>query len=248
VTGFEGSVAVITGGGSGIGQATAHLFAARGARVVVADINGDAAMQTAADLHDAEGVQVDVTDRAAAAAMVARAIERYGRLDYAVNCAGVSSAYARTPDLAIEDWDRTLAVNLTGVFLCMRAEIPSILASGGGAIVNVASAAGMMGVPGMSAYSASKHGVIGLTKSAALEFARKSLRINAVLPGTVRTPMIETFAGHDEGVLDGMGKMQPIGRMAAPGEIAEAIVWLCSDAASFVTGHAMAVDGGALAT
>jgi NAD(P)-dependent dehydrogenase (short-subunit alcohol dehydrogenase family) len=245
---FEGKVAVVTGGASGIGQATARLFAAGGARVVVADIDGDAAAHTAASLADADGIQVDVTDSAAAAAMVERAIARFGRLDCAVNCAGVSSAYARTPDLAIEDWDRTIAVNLTGVFLCLRAEIPAILESGGGSIVNVASAAGMMGVPGLSAYSASKHGVIGLTKSAALEFARKSLRINAVLPGTVRTPMIEAFAGNDESVLEGMGKMQPIGRMATPEEIAEAIVWLCSDAASFVTGHAMAVDGGALAT
>ncbi len=243
---LAGRVAVITGGGSGIGQATARLMVAQGALVLVADIDGDAAHATAVEIG-AEAMRVDVTVPEDATAMVGRAIDRFGRLDIAVNNAGVSSAYARVPELVLEDWHRTIAVNLTGVFLCMQAEIPRLL-DGGGAIVNVASAAGMMGVPGLSAYSASKHGVIGLTRSAALECARKGVRINAVLPGTVRTPMLEGFTGGDEAVLEGMGRTSPVGRLAAPEEIAEAILWLCSDAASYVTGHAMAVDGGALAT
>jgi NAD(P)-dependent dehydrogenase (short-subunit alcohol dehydrogenase family) len=244
---LAGKVAIITGGGSGIGQATARLMAAQGASVLVADIDGDAAQATAAEIG-AEAMLVDVTVSDDVASMVGQAIDLFGRLDIAVNNAGVSSVYARVPELAVDDWNRTIAVNLTGVFLCMAAEIPRLLDAGGGAIVNVASAAGMMGVPGLSAYSASKHGVIGLTRSAALECARKGIRVNAVLPGTVRTPMLEGFTGGDEAVLEGMGRTSPVGRLAAPEEIAEAIVWLCSDAASYVTGHAMAVDGGALAT
>ena len=160
----------------------------------------------------------------------------------------MSGTYAPLGDQTLDDWNRTLAVNLTSVFLSMQAEIPAMLDGGGGAIVNTASGAGLMGFANLPAYVASKHGVVGLTKSVALEFARKGIRVNAVCPGSVRTPMLEGFTGGDEAALQGMGKMQPIGRLGTPDEIAEAIVWLCSDAASFVTGVGLPVDGGVMAT
>lgn len=245
--GFSGRIALVAGGGSGIGRAAARLLAAHGAAVVVGDIDLDGAKGTVDGIEASLAVEVDVTSASAVDAMVAAAVDRFGRLDVAVNTAGMSGVFASLPDQPVEDWQRILDVNLTSVFLCLRAEIPAIVASGGGAIVNVASAAGDMGVPGMAPYSATKHGVIGLTKSAALENARSGLRVNAVLPGPVRTPMLQRFAGGDKGV-DGMGSTMPIGRAGEPEEIAEAIVWLCSDAASYVTGHCLAVDGGALAT
>ncbi|MGH9213030.1 MAG: SDR family NAD(P)-dependent oxidoreductase [Acidimicrobiales bacterium] len=246
---LEGRVALVTGGGSGIGRATVQLLATAGARVVVADIDVVQAKETADALGDEASlaVEADVTSPEAVGAMVGAAVDAFGGLDVAVNAAGISGVYAHLADQAVADWQRIVDVNLTSVFLCLRAQIPAMLASGGGAIVNVASAAGAMGVPGMAPYSATKHGVIGLTKSAALESARSGLRVNAVLPGPVRTPMLQRFAGGDEGV-DGMGSAMPIGRAGEPDEIAEAIVWLCSDAASYVTGHCFAVDGGALAT
>ncbi len=246
-------VALVTGGASGIGRATALLLAEQGDRVLVADINADAAEETAAMLtaaygNPAIGMRADVTDPAQVEQMVQRAVDDLGGLAVAVNCAGVPSALALVPDVSDELWQLTIGVNLTGVFQCLRAEIPAMLAGGGGAIVNVASAAGGMGVPGMSAYAASKAGVISLTKSAALENARKGVRINAVLPGTVRTPMLEGFVGGNEDALIGMGKTSPMGRLAQPEEIARTIVFLCSDAASYMTGHALAADGGSLAT
>jgi NAD(P)-dependent dehydrogenase (short-subunit alcohol dehydrogenase family) len=245
---IDGAVALVTGGGSGIGRATARLLAERGARVIVADVSEQAADATAAEIGPAaSAVAADVTDPGSVEALLA-AVADVGPLDIAVNNAGISGTFATLQDTTPADWHRLLDVNLTGVFLCLRAEIPVLLARGGGAIVNVASAAGMIGVPGMCGYSASKHGVVGLTRTAALENARKGIRVNAVLPGTVRTPMLEAFTGGSEQTLAAMAKGQPIGRLAAPEEIAETIVWLCSDASSYVTGHALAVDGGALAT
>jgi NAD(P)-dependent dehydrogenase (short-subunit alcohol dehydrogenase family) len=180
---------------------------------------------------------------------VSGVVERFGRLDAAVNAAGVSGVYADIVDQTVDEWRRVVDVNLTSVFLCVQAELRRMLAQDprGGSIVNVASAAGSMGVPGLAHYSASKHGVIGLTKTAALEVARKGIRVNAVLPGTVRTPMLQRFAGGDDGV-DRMGKMSPVGRAAEPDEIAQMIVWLCTPAASYATGALFPVDGGALAT
>jgi NAD(P)-dependent dehydrogenase (short-subunit alcohol dehydrogenase family) len=243
-------VCLVTGGGSGIGRATVQLLAGKGLQVVAADVDRDGAEGTVAGLDPdrALTVEVDVTSPESVERMVAAAVDRFGRLDVAVNAAGVSGAFANTADQDVAEWRRVLEVNLTGVFLCLRAELPAILASGdGGVVVNVSSAAGSMGVPGLAHYSASKHGVIGLTRSSALEYARSAVRINAVLPGIVRTPMLQRFAGGDEGV-DGMARGTPVGRAAEPGEIAQAIAWLCSDESSYVTGHTLAVDGGALAT
>lgn len=213
---------LVTGGASGIGAATVALLRKEGHDVVVADLP-----------------DVDVTDEAAVDAFVAQQTP----LDAAVNCAGTSGVYANVADSSTDDWRRTLAVNLDGVYLCLRAE----LRAGARSIVNVASSAGRMGVPGLAAYSASKHGVIGLTKSAALEVARDGIRVNCVCPGTVRTPMLTGFAGGDEALLEKMGRQAPMGRLGEPEEIAAAIVWLLSDAASYVTGTVLSPDGGVAA-
>ncbi len=248
---FDGKVVLITGGASGIGRAAADLFARRGAGVVVADRDGAAVEAAAGELRaagaDARGVRADVTDRDDVAAMVATALESFGRLDVAVNSAGVTGTYARLPDQQLDDWERTVAVNLTGTFLCLQAEIPPMLEAGGGAVVNISSAAGLMGFAKLPAYVASKHGVVGLTKSVALEYARKGVRVNVLCPGDIRTPMLAGFAGSED-ALDAMGRNVPLGRLGTPEEVAEAIVWICSDAASFVTGSTFSVDGGVLAT
>jgi NAD(P)-dependent dehydrogenase (short-subunit alcohol dehydrogenase family) len=248
-----GRVALVTGGASGIGRATAHLFAMRGASVMIADLDPAAAGGTAADIADntdarVEAIRADVSDPDQVAAMVAATLDAFGRLDAAVNNAGTPGTYKPLAEQQLADWRRTVDVNLTGTFLCLQAELGVMAEVGRGAIVNVASAAGLMGFANLPGYVASKHGVVGLTKSVALEFARSGIRVNAVCPGNVHTPMLEGFTGGDQKALQGMGKVTPIGRLAQPSEIAEAIVWLCSDAASFVTGHAMAVDGGVLAT
>jgi NAD(P)-dependent dehydrogenase (short-subunit alcohol dehydrogenase family) len=233
-TELAGKVALVTGGASGIGAATAELLTDRGAEVVVAD------------LASGDGVHVlDVTDEEAVDRLVAEVVDTHGRLDLAANVAGTSGTFANVVEVATEDWARTLRVNLDGVFFCLRAELRAMRAGGdGGAVVNVSSGAGLMGVPGMGAYAASKHGVIGLTRSAALEVAREGIRVNAVCPGSVRTPMLRGFVGGDEEALEKMGHQAPIGRVAEPGEVAEAIVWLLSDAARYVTGDIIRTDGG----
>jgi NAD(P)-dependent dehydrogenase (short-subunit alcohol dehydrogenase family) len=238
---LKGRVALVVGGASGIGAATASLLADRGAEVVVADL---------APAGSGGALALDATDPAAVSAAVASVVSSHGRLDIAVNSAGVSGTYANLVDTTVEEWRRVLDVNLTSVFLCVQAELRQMLAQSpaGGAIVNVASAAGAMGVPGLAHYAASKHGVIGLTKTAALEVVRKGIRVNAVLPGTVRTPMLQAFAGGDEGV-DQMAKVSsPLARAAEPSEIAEAIAFLCTPAASYITGASLPVDAGSLAT
>jgi NAD(P)-dependent dehydrogenase (short-subunit alcohol dehydrogenase family) len=233
---LRGKVALVTGGASGIGQATAELLRARGATVV------------AADLADGVGVQpLDVTDEAAVDALIASIVASHGRLDLAANVAGTSGVYAEVADSVTSDWRHTMAVNVDGVYFCLRAELRAMRSVGSGAVVNVASSAGRMGVPGLSAYSASKHAVLGLTKSAALEVARQGIRVNAVCPGSVRTPMLRGFVGGDEELLERMGRRAPMGRLGEPEEVAEAIVWLLSDAAAFVTGNALSPDGGVAA-
>ena len=233
MTRFDGAVALVTGGASGIGAATVALLRERGAMVIVADLAaGDGV------------IALDVTDEAAVDAAVERVVAEHGRLDLAVNSAGTSGTYAEIVDSTTDAWRRTLTVNLDGTFFCVRAELRAMLVAGGGAIVNVASGAGRMGVPGMAAYSSSKHAVLGLTRTAALEVARKGVRVNAVCPGGTRTPMLRGFVGGDEAALEAMGRHSPMGRLGEPEEIAEAIVWLLSDAASFVTGAALDPDGG----
>lgn len=249
---FAGKVALVTGGSSGIGRASAELFAARGASVVIADLDEEQGLAVVDALRGsgaaAEFVRTDVTDVDQVAAMVATAVDTFGRLDVALNNAGMPGTYLPFLDQRIDDWRRVLEVNLTSIFLSMQAEIPAMLEAGAGAIVNTSSAAGLMGFAHLPAYVASKHGVVGLTKSVALEYAKAGIRVNAVCPGNVRTQMLEDFAGGNEDALLGMGRVTPIGRLGTPGEIAEGVVWMCSDAASYVTGHALAVDGGVLAT
>ena len=246
----EAQVALVTGAGSGLGRATAVAFAAQGARVLVAD-RDDLGGRETLDLVQAAGgeglfVETDVTQQGAVEAMVSVAVETFGRLDAAVNNAGTTGKGGMTADYDVEDWHRTIALNLDSVFFCLRAEIPAMLESGGGAIVNVASGAGLVGFAGLPAYVASKHGVVGLTRASALEYARQGIRINCVCPGSTRTPMLEGFMGGDPKIEKMMKAGVPLGRLGRPDEIAAAIVWLCSDAASFVVGHAMAVDGGSV--
>jgi NAD(P)-dependent dehydrogenase (short-subunit alcohol dehydrogenase family) len=233
---IAGKVALVTGGASGIGLATVDLLRSRGATVVAADLSAGPGIDA-----------LDVTDEQAVDVLVADVVERHGRLDLAANVAGTPGVYADLVDSRTEDWRHTLAVNLDGVYLCLRAELRVMAAAGGGAVVNVASSAGRMGVRGQAAYAASKHGVLGLTKSAALEVARAGIRVNAVCPGSVRTPMLTGFVGGDEEQLERMGRRSPMGRLGEPEEIAEAVVWLLSDAAGFVTGNALSPDGGVAA-
>jgi NAD(P)-dependent dehydrogenase (short-subunit alcohol dehydrogenase family) len=240
---------VVTGGGSGLGRATARALAARGAGVVVADRDGDAAesvvAEIAADGGSARAFVVDVTDPDACVALVDHCVAQYGALDLAVNNAGTTGLAGSVVDYPLDAWRSTMAVNLDGVFFSMRAELPVMVAAGRGAIVNVASGAGVVGFAGLPAYVASKHGVVGLTRSAAIECAPRGVRVNAVCPGSARTPMLEGFMGGDAKVERMMTAGVPIGRLAAPEEIAEAIVWLCTDAASYMVGHALVCDGGA---
>ena len=247
---LEGKAALVTGGGSGLGRASAVALARAGATVTVADVDEQGGKETVALVleeagGDADFVRTDVTQAAEVAAMVDKAVERWGRLDCALNNAGTTGVSAPTADYALDDWNRAIALNLTGVFLCLKYELPAMLEHGG-AIVNMASGAGLVGFPGLPAYVASKHGVVGLTRAAALEYATQGVRINAICPGSTRTPMLEGFMGGDEQVERMMTRAVPLGRLGRPEEIAEAVVWLCSDAASFVVGHALAVDGGSV--
>ena len=246
---LRGRSGIVTGAGSGLGRATALQFGAVGARVIVADVNVEAGEAVVAEIVDAGGsarfVATDVTDPAACEALIAACVDAFGTLDFAVNNAGTTGTPGSIVDYPLDAWRATMAVNLDGVFFAMRAELPSMVEAGRGAIVNVASGAGLVGFAGLPAYVASKHGVVGLTKSAALECAARGVRINCVCPGSVRTPMLEGFMGGDERMERAMTAGVPMGRLGTPAEIAEAIVWLCSDAASYMVGHALVCDGGA---
>lgn len=248
---LEGKVAIVTGASAGIGRATALKFAREGAKLVLADLDTDRGHETEQLVKD-EGAEVlfvrtDVSDDADVAALVRAAVETFGRLDCAHNNAGIEGVQAPTAETPEENWDRVLRINLKGVWLCMRHEIPAMLEVGGGAIVNTASVAGLVGFPNLPAYVASKHGVVGLTKTAALEYATTGIRINAVCPGVIHTEMIDRITGRDPEVEAQFTAFEPVGRMGTPGEIADAVAYLCSGGASFVTGHTMAVDGGFVA-
>lgn len=246
---FEQKVAIITGGSFGIGRATAIAFARRGAKVVIADVVEDntTLQEIKNDGGTAIFVKCDVSKSSDVTAMVNQTIKAFGRLDYAVNNAGIEGATADTHECTEENWDKTIGINLKGVWLCMKSEIPIMRKQGKGAIVNVASIAGLIGFPGLPAYVATKHAVIGLTKTAALENAKQNIRVNAVCPGVIKTAMVDRITGKDKVVEKQYEDMEPVGRMGKPEEVAEAIAWLCSDASSFITGHAMNVDGGWMA-
>jgi NAD(P)-dependent dehydrogenase (short-subunit alcohol dehydrogenase family) len=245
---FEKKVALVTGASFGIGQATAVAFAKRGAKVVVADWIEDKEEQTLKQIKAAGGeslfVKCDVSNVADVKAMIDKTIATYGRLDFAYNNAGIEGETAHTNDCTEENWDKTININLKGVWSCMKHEIIQMRKQGSGAIVNCASVAGLNGFIGLPAYVASKHGIVGLTKTAALENATLGIRVNAVCPGVIHTAMIDRVTGKDKEVEKQFTAMEPVGRMGLPEEVAEAVVWLCSDASSFVTGTAIAIDGG----
>lgn len=250
MNGMHGKVAIVTGAASGIGLATAQLFAHEGASVIVSDIDEERGEEAVNLIKVAGGeaafVKADVSSPPDCEALVERTLAIYGGLDYACNNAGIGGEQNPTGVYSIEGWQKVLSVNLSGVFYCMRYEIPAMLKRGGGAIVNIASILGAVGFAQAPAYVAAKHGVLGLTKNAAIEYAQQRIRVNSVGPAFIKTPMIAAI-DHDEGMHDAIVSLHPIGRLGAPEEVAELVVWLCSDKASFVTGAYYPVDGGYLA-
>jgi NAD(P)-dependent dehydrogenase (short-subunit alcohol dehydrogenase family) len=250
---LDGKSVLITGAASGIGRATALKAREEGARLVLADVNQENGEALAEEIAGAGGSAVyaacDVTDEGSVEAAVAKTVAEHGSIDGAFNCAGILAALGNTGENELDEWRRVLDVDLVGVFLCTKHQLQAMAAQGSGAILNMASAAGLIGWPGASAYVAAKHGVVGLSKSAALEYAEQGIRVNSICPSYVLTPMVEKdlfedALGGDEELIAAARANHPIGRFAQPEEIAEAAVWLLSDRASFVTGTAMSVDGG----
>jgi NAD(P)-dependent dehydrogenase (short-subunit alcohol dehydrogenase family) len=239
-------VALVTGASAGIGRAAAIAFAEEGARVIVSDVHAEEGEATARMIRESEGeaefIAADVSKPDDVANLIHQIMKRHGRLDFAFNNAGIEGVMANTADCTEENWDKTIAINLKGVWLCMKHELKHMLEREAGAIVNCASVAGLVGFQQLPAYVASKHGIVGLTRTAALEYAQKGVRINAVCPGVIHTAMVDRIMRDRPNMQIVAG--EPIGRMGRPEEIASAVVWLCSDRASFVTGQALAVDGG----
>ncbi len=248
---LQGKVALVTGGASGIGLATALAFFREGAKVVIADMNdregGGIVEMIRSEGGEAGFVRTDVSQTDDVERMVRTAVDTYGRLDCACNNAGIEGVQAPVAESTRENWDRVIGVNLTGAWLCMKYEIGQMLDQGGGSIVNVSSVAGLVGFQNIPAYVASKFGVEGLTRAAALEYAQRNIRVNTVAPGVIRTAMVERVTGGNPEIEAQYTAMEPMGRMGTPEEVAAAVLWLCSDAASFVTGTSLVVDGGIVA-
>lgn len=249
---FEGKVVIVTGGGYGIGRAACLAFARDGAKVVVADVDVKSSEETVGLIKEAGGeaviIKTDVSHEVEVEALINKTVEIYRRLDCAFNNVGIHKTFISTIDFTQEDWNQMIDINLKGIWLCMKYEIPQMLKQGKGAIVNTSSVAGLIAAPSNPAYPASKHGVVGLTKSAAIEFARKGIRVNCICPGpTTSTRMHEELTAIALDAIEKMHDKVPMGRTAEPREIAEAAVWLCSDKASYITGHALPIDGGLVA-
>lgn len=245
---FSGKVALVTGGASGIGRATSLAFAHGGAWVAVSDVNEDGGQNTVHMIQEAGGealfFKCDVGSVESVNTMMTNIVKNMGRVDYAFNNAGIEGVSADTVQCSEENWDRIIDINLRGVWLCMKHEISLMIKNGGGAIVNCSSIAGLVGFQGSPAYVASKHGILGLTKTAALEFAKQNVRVNAICPGVIQTPMIDRVTSKNISLQKQLMDSEPIGRLGTPDEIASAALWLCSDQSSFVTGHSLVVDGG----
>jgi NAD(P)-dependent dehydrogenase (short-subunit alcohol dehydrogenase family) len=242
---FTGKVALVTGAASGIGRATALAFAAEGARVAILDRTAVALRETEAALKQADGemlaIACDVSIPEQVEAAVAQVVERFGRLDVAFNNAGVENKATPLHEIELQEWDRILNINVRGTFVCMKHEIAQMVRQGGGVVVNTSSGAGIRGVAGGASYAASKHAIIGMTRSAALDYAKQNIRVNAILPGNIETPMMDRFtAGDLQKAID----LEPVGRLGKPEEIVEAVLWMSSDLGGFVTGSAVVVDGG----
>lgn len=250
---LAGKVVIVTGAGGGIGREAAIRFASEGARLVLADMQPEASLDVVAQISEKGGaarfIQTNVSDESSVAALVSGTIEHYGRLDGAFNNAGIEQSHKPLHEISANEWGRVLDVNLTGVFFCMKHQIQRMLDSGGGVIVNTSSGLGQVAIPNAAEYIAAKHGVIGLTRAAAIDYGKRGIRVNALLPGIIETPMVERLAadpGYVE-IFDELRRQHPMGRLGRPKEVVEAALWLLSDASSFVHGAAISVDGGALA-
>ena len=247
-SGHQGKIALVTGGGSGIGRASALAFSREGAKIIVSDVNRRGGEETAARIREGGGealfLETDVSKSGEVENLVRKAVEVYGRIDCAHNNAGIMGLLAPTAEYSEEAWDEVIRINLKGIWLCLKFELLQMLGQGGGSIVNTSSTLGLGGTKNMPAYVASKHGVAGLTRAAAMEYAQWGIRVNAVCPGFIRTPMVDLMIREEPQIEPQLAARYPLGRIGNPEEVAEAVVWLCSEAASFVTGHTLVIDGG----